>query len=178
MRQVEEYSLQRHRYVKTWALSNSLPHKRLEAIQAVEGPEAAQCARDGSGFVNVGWLLYAATDSGQVVTLCPTFRGELHPLHMVISLRRRKAARDVVEVVDSHTGTTKASSSRIIAVNREPSTGYLWLLTTNTEGMAEVMVWDVEAEKNVEIGRWALPSGRWWVPGMCRPAGESSRTMT
>ncbi|CAK9080551.1 Copia protein [Durusdinium trenchii] len=165
--EVEEYSLHRHHYVKTWTLSNSLPHKKLEAIQAVEGEEAEDCAKDSSGFVNAGWLLYAATDSGQVVTLCPTFRNELHPLLMVISLRRRKAAKDLVEVVDSHTGTTKASSSRIIAVVRDPSTGWFWLLNTNTEGIAEVTAWDLEKEKNMEVGRWALPSGRWWVPGMC-----------
>eukprot|EP00913_Durusdinium_trenchii_P023920 g22465.t1 len=165
--EVEEYSLHRHHYVKTWTLSNSLPHKKLEAIQAVEGEEAEDSAEDSSGFVNAGWLLYAATDSGQVVTLCPTFRNELHPLLMVISLRRRKAAKDLVEVVDSHTGTTKASSSRIIAVVRDPSTGWFWLLNTNTEGIAEVTAWDLEKEKNMEVGRWALPSGRWWVPGMC-----------
>ena len=165
--QVDEYSLRGHQYVKTWTLSNSLPHKKLEAIQAVEGDDAKECAKESSGFVNAGWLVYAATDSGQVVTLCPTFRNELHPLLMVISLRRRKVAKDVVEVVDSHTGTTKASSSKIIAVVRDPSTGWFWLLNTNTEGMAEVTAWDIEKEKNTEVGRWALPSGRWWVPGMC-----------
>eukprot|EP00435_Cladocopium_sp_Y103_P008125 s4470_g2.t1 len=165
--EVEEYALRGHHKVKTWTLSNSLPHKKLEAIQAVEGEESKDCAKESSGFVNAGWLVYAATDSGQVVTLCPTYRNELHPLLMVISLRHRKAAKDLVEVVDSHTGTTKASSSRIIAVVRDPSNGWIWLLNTNTEGMAEVTAWDTESERNKEMGRWALPSGRWWVPGMC-----------
>lgn len=165
--EVEEYALRGHHYVKTWTLSNSLPHKKLEAIQAVEGEESKECAKESSGFVNAGWLVYAATDSGQVVTLCPTYRNELHPLLMVISLRHRKAAKDLVEVVDSHTGTTKASSSRIIAIVRDPSTNWIWLLNTNTEGMAEVTAWDTETERNKEMGRWALPSGRWWVPGMC-----------
>ena len=63
--EVAEYSLHGHKYVKTWKLSPTLPHKRLEIIQPLEGPESAQCARDGSGFMNVGWLVYAATDSGQ-----------------------------------------------------------------------------------------------------------------
>ena len=63
--EITEYSLHGHRYVKTWKLSPTLPHKRLETIQPVEGQETLQCARDGSGFMNAGWLVYAATDSGQ-----------------------------------------------------------------------------------------------------------------
>ena len=68
--EVAEYALHglqsgSHRYVKTWRLSPTLPHKRLEIIQPVEGKEALQCARDGSGFMNAGWIVYAATDSGQ-----------------------------------------------------------------------------------------------------------------
>ncbi|CAJ1341719.1 unnamed protein product [Effrenium voratum] len=164
---VAEHSLRSHKYVKTWALSRTLPHKRLEAIQAVEGAEAAECSSGGAGFVDHGWLLFAATDSGQVVTLCPTFRGELHPLHMVISLRRRKAAKEVTEVVDSHTGTAKASSQKIIAMARD-SRGFFWLLETHTEGHAEVRALDLD--KGSEVGRWVLPSGRWWVPGMCQLA--------
>lgn len=164
--QVTEYSLNGHTYVKTWRLSPTLPHKRLEIIQPVEGPEAEQCAREGSGFMNAGWIVYAATDSGQVVTLCPTHRHELHPLHMLISLRRRRPSQDVVEVVDSHTGTTKASAQTVIGVHHDYRTGHIWLLNTNSEGFAEVVVFDAELAK-VPLGRWPLPSGRWWVPGMC-----------
>jgi len=164
--QVTEYSLNGHTYVKTWRLSPTLPHKRLEIIQPVEGPEAEQCARDGSGFMNAGWIVYAATDSGQVVTLCPTHRHELHPLHMLISLRRRRPSQDMVEVVDSHTGTTKASAQTVIGVHHDYRTGHIWLLNTNSEGFAEVVVFDAEFAK-APLGRWPLPSGRWWVPGMC-----------
>ncbi|CAE6930854.1 PSMD12 [Symbiodinium natans] len=164
---LEEYSLRSHRHVRRWRLSNTLPFKRLEAIHVAGAEESAQCATEGSGFLDRGWIVFASTDSGQVVTLCPTFRSELHPLDMVISLRRRKAAREVVEVVDSHTGTAKASSLKIISVVPDARTGYLWLLQTNTEGMAEVAAWDPAHYRGEEVGRWVLPSGRWWVSGMC-----------
>ncbi|OLQ03676.1 hypothetical protein AK812_SmicGene13344 [Symbiodinium microadriaticum] len=96
----------------------------------------------------------------QVVTLCPTHRHELHPLHMLISLRRRRPSQDVVEVVDSHTGTTKASAQTVIGVHHDYRTGHIWLLNTNSEGFAEVVVFDAELAK-VPLGRWPLPSGRW-----------------
>lgn len=164
---LEEYSLRSHKHVRSWTLSPTLPFKRLEGIFVAGPEESAQCVSEGSGFSDRGWIVFASTDSGQVVTLCPTFRNELHPLDMVISLRRRKAAREVVEVVDSHTGTAKASSLKIISVLPDPRTGYLWLLQTNTEGLAEVAAWDPAHYRGEEVGRWVLPSGRWWVSGMC-----------
>jgi len=164
---LEEYSLRSHMHVRSWTLSPTLPFKRLESIFVAGPEESAQCVSKGSGFSDRGWIVFASTDSGQVVTLCPTFRNELHPLDMVISLRRRKAAREVVEVVDSHTGTAKASSLKIMSVLPDPRTGYLWLLQTNTEGLAEVAAWDPANYRGEEVGRWVLPSGRWWVSGMC-----------
>ncbi|CAE7196981.1 GIP [Symbiodinium sp. CCMP2592] len=121
---LEEYSLRSHTHVRSWTLSPTLPFKRLESIFVAGPEESAQCVSEGSGFSDRGWIVFASTDSGQVVTLCPTFRNELHPLDMVISLRRRKAAREVVEVVDSHTGTAKASSLKIISVLPDPRTSW------------------------------------------------------
>ena len=51
--------------------------RQPEAIQAVEGAEAAECSSGGAGFVDHGWLLFAATDSGQAPkrrSLLPTGR--------------------------------------------------------------------------------------------------------
>ena len=40
----------------------------------------------------MGWAIYASTDSGQVVILCPAAKRVLQPLHMIVSLRRKQAS--------------------------------------------------------------------------------------
>ena len=120
-----------------------------------------------------------------------------------ISRSGHSSCQDVVEVVDSHTGTTKASAQTVIGVYHDSETGYIWLLllgskkkvavcttiydshisgcfiwrallrhatalpygplpcgadrrNTNTEGMAEVVVFDADrAKAELELARRA-----------------------
>jgi len=146
-----------------WVLSDSLP-QRLEVIQPVEGKGAGICATKGSGLVNVGWALYASTDSGQVVILCPATGRVLQPLHMVVSLRRRAASRSVMKLVDSHTGAVKVQREKIIGVQKDVYQGVLWLMVSTTEGLTEIRAWDVTYG---QVGRWWLPTGRRWAQGLC-----------
>eukprot|EP00439_Symbiodinium_sp_Y106_P007347 s1842_g1.t1 len=101
---------------RTWRLGPTLPHKRLLSIAVVEGRHARICGRRHSGFTNMGWAVIAATDSGQVIVLCPTQHGELHPVEMLLSLRRRSVAGTVVEIIDSHTGSKSPRRQRIIGM--------------------------------------------------------------
>ncbi|CAE7816272.1 unnamed protein product, partial [Symbiodinium sp. CCMP2456] len=147
-------------YTETkWLLSESLP-QRLEVIQPVEDKGAGVCATKDTGLVNVGWALYASTDSGQVVILCPAAGRLLQPLHMVVSLRRRAASKSVMRLVDSHTGAVKVQREKIIGVQKDVYEGVLWLMVATTEGLTEIRAWDVSSG---QVGRWWLPTGRRWA---------------
>ncbi|CAE7239651.1 unnamed protein product [Symbiodinium natans] len=150
---------------RTWRLGPTLPHKRLLAIAVVEGRHAATCTRRHSGFVNMGWAVIAATDSGQVVTLCPTQYDELHPVEMLLSLRRRSVAGTVVEIIDSHTGSKSPRRQRIIGMVADYGLDVLWILSQTSDGDGEVLVFDLQTRDIAH--NWPLPSGRWWVPGLC-----------
>ncbi|CAE7915635.1 unnamed protein product, partial [Symbiodinium sp. KB8] len=151
-------------YTETkWLLSESLP-QRLEVIQPVEDKGAGVCATKDTGLVNVGWALYASTDSGQVVILCPAAGRLLQPLHMVVSLRRRAASKSVMRLVDSHTGAVKVQREKIIGVQKDVYEGVLWLMVATTEGLTEIRAWDVSSG---QVGRWWLPTGRRWAQGLC-----------
>ena len=47
---MDEYALRGHQYVKTWTLSNSLPHKKLEALCAKGGQDLSP-----RGFSGKNW---------------------------------------------------------------------------------------------------------------------------
>ncbi|OLP97240.1 hypothetical protein AK812_SmicGene20424 [Symbiodinium microadriaticum] len=224
---------------RTWRLGPTLPHKRLLAIAVVEGRHAGVCGRRHSGFTNMGWAVIAATDSGQVIVLCPTQQGELHPVEMLLSLRRRSVAGTVVEIIDSHTGSKSPRRQRIIGIVADYDLDVLWILSQTSDGEGAVLVFDLQtrAQKGHETAtlqllwgklrsayhrlrmaqaemllrnwlaivmampraqgpfqpammgllakstatlmevyelvpediahQWPLPSGRWWVPGLC-----------
>ena len=61
-------------FKKAWRLGAALPQRQLVAMQLLD---AKACARR-KGFVDMGWALLAATDSGQVIVLCPV-EDELRP---------------------------------------------------------------------------------------------------
>mmetsp|Transcript_83439 Transcript_83439/g.150526 ORF Transcript_83439/g.150526 Transcript_83439/m.150526 type:complete len:1021 (-) Transcript_83439:152-3214(-) len=153
-----------HNKLIQWTISPMLDHV-LQAIQPVEGAEADKCASKASGFVNLGWAIYAATDAGQVVVLCPALNHMLQPLHVVLALRRRKSAPSFMSVVDSHTGTVKVVREKIIGMHVDVSASVLWLFVSSTTGKAEIRAWDLSG-KGV-LGRWPLPSGRRWAHGLC-----------
>ena len=67
----------------------------------------------------MGWAIYASTDSGQVVILCPAAKRVLQPLHMIVSLRRKQASMSIMKLVDSHTGAVKLQREKIIGVQRD-----------------------------------------------------------
>ncbi|CAJ1365905.1 unnamed protein product [Effrenium voratum] len=146
-----------------WPLSDSLPQK-LEVIQPVEGRGAQICSSRGSGLMNMGWALYASTDSGQVVVLCPTAERVLQPLHMVVSLRRKQASMSIMKLVDSHTGRVKLQREKIIGVQKDVYEGVLWIMVSTTEGLTEIRAWDAAYG---QVGRWWLPTGRRWAQGLC-----------
>lgn len=150
---------------RTWRLGPTLPHKRLLAIAVVEGRHAGVCGRRHSGFTNMGWAVIAATDSGQVIVLCPTQQGELHPVEMLLSLRRRSVAGTVVEIIDSHTGSKSPRRQRIIGIVADYDLDVLWILSQTSDGEGAVLVFDLQTRDIAH--QWPLPSGRWWVPGLC-----------
>lgn len=148
---------------KPWTLSESLPQK-LEVIEPIEGRGSQMCSTKGSGLVNMGWAIYASTDSGQVVILCPSAQRVLQPLHMIVSLRRKQASMSIMKLVDSHTGAVKLQREKIIGVQRDIYEGVLWLMVSTTEGSTEIRAWDVAVG---QVGRWFLPTGRRWAQGLC-----------
>lgn len=164
-RSIVEHSLRGGGYTaKYWSLSDSLPQK-LEVIEPIEGPGSQMCSTKGSGLVNMGWAIYASTDSGQVVILCPSAAARvLQPLHMIVSLRRKQAAMSIMKLVDSHTGAVKLQREKIIGVQRDIYDGVLWLMVSTTEGSTEIRAWDVSVG---QVGRWSLPTGRRWAQGLC-----------
>ena len=70
-----EQSLYRFPGKKTWRLGAALPQRQLVAMQLLDARACAQ----RRGFQDVGWALLAATDSGQVILLCPV-EDELRPV--------------------------------------------------------------------------------------------------
>jgi len=164
-RSIVEHSLHGGGFsTKQWILSDSLPQK-LEVIEPIEGPGSQMCSTKGSGLVNMGWAIYASTDSGQVVILCPSAAQRiLQPLHMIVSLRRKQASMSIMKLVDSHTGAVKLQREKIIGVQRDIYEGVLWLMVSTTEGSTEIRAWDVSVG---QVGKWSLPTGRRWAQGLC-----------
>ncbi|CAE8626226.1 unnamed protein product [Polarella glacialis] len=70
-----------------------------------------------------------------------------------------------MSVVDSHTGTVKVAREKIIGMHVNVIASVLWFLVSTTTGTAEIRAWDLSG-KGV-LGRWPLPSGRRWAPGLC-----------
>jgi len=154
---------------QAWTLGSVLDAD-IEAIQLVEGKDADACSSSGSNFINLGWALYAATDTGQVFILCPGHGHVLHPLYVLASFRRRKTTQQVIEVVDSHTGDVKVSRTKIIGLHVDSTAGQMWLLVSSTQGIAELQAWDMQS--GLAAGAWVLPSGRQWAPGLCSLGGR------
>ncbi|CAJ1435527.1 unnamed protein product [Effrenium voratum] len=148
---------------KIWRLGPSLPHKRLEALAVSEGRNTI-CAKR-KGFVNMGWAIIAATDSGQVVLFCPNLQDELHAVEMVVSLRHRAVAESVPDIYDSYTGSITPRQQKIIGISMDSELEVLWILSQSSEGDAEILLFDLRGQRVAE--KWAMPTGRWWVPGLC-----------
>ncbi|CAK9059329.1 unnamed protein product [Durusdinium trenchii] len=149
---------------KTWRLGPALPSRNLVALQLLEGSDAVVCSQR-KGFVDMGWAVLAATDSGQVIVLCPTLEDELHPVEMLISLRHRKIAESVVSIVDSHTGSNSPRHRKIIGVDLDPEMEILWIFSQTSDGGGDLRLVDQRTARVVDV--WPLPSGRWWAPGFC-----------
>jgi len=149
---------------KSWRLGHALPNRRLVALQVMEGNDAVVCSQR-RGFVDMGWAVLGATDSGQVIVLCPTLEDELRPVQMLISLRHRNVAESVVSIVDSHTGSQSPKRQKIIGVDIDPQLEILWILSQTSDGGSDLRLVDQRTQRVVET--WPLPSGRWWAPGFC-----------
>lgn len=168
---IVERKLGAHRHDEPihWSLSPLLDQK-LEAIQVIQGTEADKCSNRASGLLRVGWAIYAATDVGQVVVLCPTAHRILQPLYVVKSLQRHKSAPSFLSVVDSHTGEVKVSHERIVGVHVDSENAVLWLQASSTKGHAEIRALSLYGAGT--LGTWHLPSGRRWAPGVCSLGGQ------
>eukprot|EP00931_Biecheleriopsis_adriatica_P116994 TRINITY_DN92561_c0_g1_i1.p1 TRINITY_DN92561_c0_g1~~TRINITY_DN92561_c0_g1_i1.p1 ORF type:complete len:185 (-),score=29.22 TRINITY_DN92561_c0_g1_i1:6-527(-) len=124
------------------------------------------CVTEASGLTDQGWALYVATDIGQVVVLCPAGKNLLLPLYVLASLRRRKSAPNVINVVDSHTGKVCARREKLIGLYVDAAVGRVWLLAEHSCGTSKLRSWDLN-DGSAELHEWPLPSGRRWAPGIC-----------
>eukprot|EP00403_Amphidinium_massartii_P022959 CAMPEP_0178392872 /NCGR_PEP_ID=MMETSP0689_2-20121128/11900_1 /TAXON_ID=160604 /ORGANISM="Amphidinium massartii, Strain CS-259" /LENGTH=836 /DNA_ID=CAMNT_0020013455 /DNA_START=24 /DNA_END=2532 /DNA_ORIENTATION=- len=154
---VEEHDIRRdvpRRRPRHWEISIALTHL-VEAIEPVGGhlAEACRTCEEGSSECAWrGWGIFAATDRGHVILLCPTIFEErlvLEPIHVVASLQRRRSAPWVVA------DTASAERQKIIGVHVDSAREILWLMAARADGVAEVRAWALQGG---ELHRqWDLP---------------------
>jgi len=147
--------------VKKWPLARSLPGS-IVAFVTVDGTSASRHCKRGNSTKS--WAIFAATDAGESVALCPR-ASQLHP-------SRRVAA-------SWPHPTHHAVGGDLIGLHVD-KLGHFWRLThaVSSEFASNASIGSLggylhaSAASGKYNGRWSLPRGRTWARGICGLGGQ------
>jgi hypothetical protein len=161
----------RSKYATTrWSIGE-IVDANLTAIEPMQEEDAEIC-KEGVGkaqeLLDLGWGLYAATDYGAVIILCPAKGNLLKPVHKVTSFQRKQLRHRWVSVYETHSGKVTPFVTVIIGLHVSTITGTVWILRASSLG-TEILAFAMQGGR--QIGRWDLPTARRWAAGLCALKG-------